>query len=433
MRFEVTSRGFSSILLALAAIRAAPPECSNRFGWQPFGRTEDFLVPLADGGRAVTRRGAMTQIEVVRDAARFQEVEAAWLALWRRNDADVFQHHGWIAAWWHGCGAGYRLRVGLAWQGEELVAVLPLAIRSWRGLRLLEWAAQSFSDYCDIIGSPSVLEELWAAVAAAGGFDVIRLKNIAPDARVLTVLRQLGLREAPERHPHDLCLRVASQWASGEAWFRCLNKKKRNNHTRGARILAEFGEVAHRQYCPGEPLEPVLDRLAALKRDWLRANKLSSPLLDNNVDVLPRLVRALSQIGNLRIFTIECSGEIVAGSVNVVQKDKMMAFFSAYDPKYDRASPGISLMTEYTRWAFDHGITVVDYLRGGETYKFEFANAATELTAVVQGWSLPGKAFLAGLRALAGAKRLRSGPEAPPAVPAYGGAYLTQSGMSRIR
>jgi len=188
---------------------------------------------------------------------------------------------------------------------------------------------------------------------------------------------------------------------------------------------------------PGEPIEPVLDRLAALKRDWLRANKLSSPLLDNNVDVLPRLVRALSQIGNLRIFTIECSGEIVAGSVNVVQKAKMMASFSAYDPKYVRASPGISLMTEYTRWAFDHGITVVDYLRGGEPYKFEFANAAIELTAVVQGWSLAGKAFTAGLGALAAAKRLRarlrSGAEAPSAMPAYGGAYLTQSGMSRIR
>ena len=375
----------------------------------------------------------MTRVEVVCDAARFQAVEAAWLALWRRSDADVFQHHGWIAAWWHGCGGSYRLRIGLAWQGEELVAALPLAIRFWRGLRLLEWAAQSFSDYCDVIGSSAALEELWAAVAAAGGFDVVRLKNIIPDARVLTALRQLGLREAPERHPHDLCLRVVSHGASGEAWFRSLNKKKRNNHTRAARILAQFGEVAHRQYRPGEPLEPVLERLTALKRDWLRANGLRSPLLDSNVDVLPGLVQALSQIGNLCIFTIECSGEIAAGSVNVVQKDKMMAFFSAYDPKYDRASPGISLMTEYTRWAFDRGITVVDYLKGGEPYKFEFANAAVELTSVVQGWSLRGRALLAGLTALAAAKRLRGRLRSAPAMPAYGGAYLTQSGMSRIR
>ncbi|HJS83964.1 MAG TPA: GNAT family N-acetyltransferase [Acetobacteraceae bacterium] len=380
----------------------------------------------------------MIRFEVVRDATRFQEIEAAWLDLWRRSGAGIFQHHGWIAAWWHSCtGNVYRLRIGLAWQDQELVAVLPLAIRSWRGLRLLEWAAQSFSDYCDIIGSPAVLEELWGAVAAAGGFDMVRLKNIAPEARVLTALRQLGLREAAERHPHDLCLRVTSQWANGEAWFRSLNKKKRNNHTRGARILAEFGDVAHRQYTPGEPLQPVLDRLMALKRDWLRANRLTSPLLDNNVDVLPRLVQALSKIGSLRIFTIECSGEVVAGSVNVVQKDKMMAFFSAYDPKYDRASPGISLMTEYTRWAFDQGIAVVDYLRGGEPYKFEFANAAVELTSVVEGWTFRGKALLAGVAALAAARRtlarLRSGATGPAAVPAYGGAYLTQSGMSRIR
>ncbi len=175
-----------------------------------------------------------------------------------------------------------------------------------------------------------------------------------------------------------------------------------------------------------------------LKRDWLRGNGLSSPLLDNNVDVLPRLVRALSKIGNMRMFVIECSGEIVAGSVNVVQNDKMLAFFSAYNPKYERASPGINLMTEYTRWAFDHGIAVVDYLRGSEPYKFEFANAAIELTSAVKGWSLRGKALLAALAALAVAgralTRVRSGPAAASrAVPPFGGAYLTQSGTSRIR
>ncbi len=394
------------------------------------------MLYLPTVGDAVTQRGTMTWLETVRDAARFQEVEAAWLDLWQRSGAGVFQHHSWIAAWWRGCGSDYRLRIGLAWQGEELVAILPLAVRSWHGMRILEWAAQSFSDYCDIIGSPAVLEDLWASVTAAGGFDVIRLKNIPPDARVLSALRQLKLQETPERHPHDLCLSVASHWTSGEAWFRSLNKKKRNNHTRGARILAEFGEVVHRQYLPGEALAPVLQRLITLKLSWLRAKKLRSPLLDNNVDVLPRLVQALSRVGSLRIFAIECGGEIVAGSVNVVQNDRMMAFFSAYDPRYERASPGISLMTEYTRWAFDHGITVVDYLRGSEAYKFEFANAAVELTSVVKGCTVLGRSVLAGQGLLTAAKRrlecFRSGPTPPSAIPSYGGAYLTQSGMPRV-
>jgi hypothetical protein len=52
---------------------------------------------------------------------------------------------------------------------------------------------------------------------------------------------------------------------------------------------------------------------------------------------------------------------------------------------------------------------------------------------VVQGWSLRGRALLAGLTALAAAKRLRGRLRSAPAMPAYGGAYLTQSGMSRIR
>jgi CelD/BcsL family acetyltransferase involved in cellulose biosynthesis len=408
---------------------------AGKTDWRRVAR-RTFLFQLPTVSDAVPQGDTVTRLETVRDAARLQEIEAAWLELWRGSGADIFQHHSWITAWWHGCGDGYRLRIGLAWQGDRLVAILPLAVRSLHGMRFLEWAAQSFSDYCDLVGSSAVLEDLWAAVTAAGGFDVIRLKNILPDARVLSGLRQLRLRETLDRHPHDLCLRIASRWPSGEAWFRSLNKKKRNNHTRGARILAEFGDVVHRQYLPGESLAPVLDRLMELKRGWLSANKLSSPLLDSNVELLPQLVQALSRIGSLRIFVVECSGEVVAGSVNVVQNDKMMAFFSAYDPKYERASPGIGLMTEYTRWAFDHGITVVDYLRGGEPYKFEFANAAIELTSIVKGWTPFGRSVLAGLGMLAAAKRtlarLRSGPAAPPTVPPYGGAYLTQSGMSRI-
>jgi CelD/BcsL family acetyltransferase involved in cellulose biosynthesis len=394
------------------------------------------LLHLPTASEAVTPRDTTIYVEVVCEPVRFQEVEAAWLDLWRRTDGGMFQHHSWISAWWRGCGDGHRLRLGLAWQDQELVAILPLAIRSWGGMRILEWAAQSFSDYCDVIGSSELLEGLWAAVARAGGFDVIRLKNIPPDARVLSVLRQLGLQEAPERHPHDICLRVVSRWPTGEAWFRSLNKKKRNNHTRGTRILAEFGEVVHRQYVPGERLAPVLERLITLKRGWLSVNKLKSPLLDNNVDALPRLVQALSQIGSLRIFVIECGGEVIAGSVNVVQDDRMMAFLSAYDPRFERASPGINLMTEYTRWAFDHGITVVDYLRGGEPYKFEFANAVVELTSMVKGRTVLGISAVAGFRLFAAVKRkvecLRPGSGARSTIPSYGGAYLTQSGKSRV-
>ena len=37
------------------------------------------------------------------------------------------------------------------------------------------------------------------------------------------------------------CLGLTNAWTGGEAWFRTLKKKARNNFTRGRRILTELG------------------------------------------------------------------------------------------------------------------------------------------------------------------------------------------------
>ena len=44
----------------------------------------------------------------------------------------------------------------------------------------------------------------------------------------------------------------------------------------------------------------------------------------------------------------------------------MQAYLTAYDPAFDKASSGTILIVRYTRWAFDHGLRIVDFLRGDE-------------------------------------------------------------------
>ena len=84
----------------------------------------------------------------------------------------------------------------------------------------------------------------------------------------------------------------------------------------------------------------------------------------------------------LRIFLIQRAGTIIAGSVNAIDGTSMLALFATYDPEYERGSPGILLMTEYTKWALDQGIEEVDYLLGAERYKFRYANRLIKLHVV---------------------------------------------------
>jgi CelD/BcsL family acetyltransferase involved in cellulose biosynthesis len=101
----------------------------------------------------------------------------------------------------------------------------------------------------------------------------------------------------------------------------------------------------------------------------------------------------------------------------------MLALFATYDPEYERGSPGILLMTEYTKWAFDQGIEEVDYLLGAERYKFRYANRLIKLHVVAAARTPLGWLTLQ-------AERWRQRQVAEPDL-TIGSAYLTEKGTPR--
>jgi len=353
-----------------------------------------------------------TRIEIITTGEDLRQLATPWDNLWRQSEAGIFQAHPWIAAWWRECHRDHRLSIVCAWRAGILVGVLPLCVRRWHGVRVLEWAAQPYSDYCDVLlldRDSDLLERMWAALYRHGGFDLMRLKHVRPDALVDHSV--LGSQERTE-----VCLQVTKLWPDGAAWYKTLNKKTRNNYQRGKRIL---GEARMRQIGPGEPYTAEIRNLVALKRHW-QANR-DSPLVRSDT-ILLALAKALDQIGSLRIFLIEQAGVVIAGSVNAVHGDKMLALFATYDPAHERASPGILLMTDYTKWAFDHGIVEVDYLLGAEPYKFRYANQQTRLHIFVAARTLIGRV------ALKVYGRLHRPPDPEFDI---GSAYRTEKGTTR--
>lgn len=344
------------------------------------------------------------QTELVTTAERLAEIGLAWDALWNRSNQSVFQTHGWITAWFRSRQVGDRARlcVGLCWAEDRLVAVMPFITRRHRGVRVLEWAAKDCSDYCDAIVDPDssvgwrALERVWAAVVTAIGFDVAYLSHVRPDAAVGALFtgwsRQIRLKPG---HRSARSLQVAGDGASGHGWFRALNKKARNNHTRGMRIVGETGPVTVRVSEAGCEADAVLERMIALKQEWLVSSGQKNEILNDDALVLRALIKELSRQKVLRVFSIHCGETLVAGSLNIVSGTSMQAFFAAYDPVFDRASPGTLVMVEYLTWAFDHGVTEVDFLCGEEQYKFKFATAQTDLASYVGARSWIGSIALA--------------------------------------
>lgn len=357
------------------------------------------------------------RVEIVTDISRFEAVQDAWQALWERSGGYIFQHHAWIGGWLEGMRdrREMRLRIALAWDGDRLCGLMPCAIHRRSGLRVLTWAAQLFSDYCDCLLDPAypgstVFKALWDALDDFGGFDLVSLQQIRPDSQCRPFLGGNRLQPADRS---ERCMRIDNQWPNGEMFFRSLNKKGRNNHTRGKRILAELGgEVAFRVADKENDPAPLLDDIIGLKHAWLRANDPESSLLGRDGVVLRAILDRIWRSGMATIFILECGGKIAAASVNFVYQGRMEAYFTAYDAAFDRASPGTILIVEYAQWAFDRGLKHVDFLRGEEPFKFRLANNETLLTSFAGARTVMGQLAISGHRWLA-RRRQRKEPLTP--------------------
>jgi CelD/BcsL family acetyltransferase involved in cellulose biosynthesis len=344
------------------------------------------------------------RVEIVTSASRLMEIGPAWQALWEQLDGLVFQSHAWIEAWWSTIPdrESRALRIGLVWQGDRLVAVAPLAIARRRGLRLLEWTAAGYTDYGDILRAPEcsalALEELWRTIRRSGGFDLIMLNRLLPDAAARRLVSLSGGRSSLALHHHhrqEASFRVAGPFTTGAGWLESQSKKTRQNYRRGYKELETAGPVRFRLLSPEEDLEPVLARVAELKRRWLEKQARQSDLFAASGTTLPALVAALHKSGILRVFVLECGGAAIAVSINFVQHDTMMAFITTYDPRFERASPGMLLMVDYIGWSIDNGLKLVDFLCGAEPFKLRFANQSVILGTVVAARTPLGHAALA--------------------------------------
>src|ERR1700761_4645683 len=154
----------------------------------------------------------MIRYEVLADADRFYTM-GEWQHLWTESKASVFQSRPWLYAWYDHIALNDRLRqvdydlaIGLAWDEKRLIAVLPMAVHHFKGIRLLEWAGQSLCDYCDGFGDAEQFPALWEKILTQAKPDIIRLKNVGPEAKIRPFLEQSGLRAQAD----DLCLLIRS-------------------------------------------------------------------------------------------------------------------------------------------------------------------------------------------------------------------------------
>ncbi|MEA2183210.1 MAG: perosamine synthetase [Solirubrobacteraceae bacterium] len=316
----------------------------------------------------------------------------------------IFATHEWISTWWRHFGAGRSLHlVACRAPDDRLVAILPLYVQRQAGLRIVRFLGHGAADECGPICAPAdrcaVARALRRAIDLLGA-DVLLVEQVPAtfgwDALIgARILRREG---SPIVRFHTSSWQeLVATWGS--------NMKKQVGGRLVRKLQREHGLI-FRETASAEKLasdiETLLDLHAAR---WDE----QTPAFSDRADFHREFAALALRRGWLRLLFLELDGQPAAVLYNFRFADAEVYYQSGRDPAWSKVSLGLLVIAEAIRRAQQAGFAEFRFGRGGENYKYRFANADPGLQTIAIGRSRLGSFVLAGTAAVPeqAVKRLR--------------------------
>ena len=356
---------------------------------------------------------------------------ATWDALAARNPwATPFSRWAFHRAWWDAYGSGAHeqtmvvfdasgagAEAGLADPLAELVAIVPLmhrheveptdaaahtTLRHESGAVLTPVAptakavffgASYHADYATILAAPKDLDAVADAVVAAlaapsepdddhpAPWDVVDLRRLrCGDPAAAALAGAFGRREVAQGwtlnlEREDVCpvatlpLEAAAEGLEG--FLATLGKKERHEIRRKVRRAEAAGTVALTE--SADPLAD-LDAFIDLHQARWGADGLFPPTPGGDASRLfiRRLFEGFGPDGPVRLCFLTVDGRRIAAGVTFEAGDTLAYYNAGVDPDARDLSPGVVLVEKYVERAIAAGRRRLDFLRGDESYKYEW-------------------------------------------------------------
>lgn len=368
----------------------------------------------------------MTTVGTRTLVARRSTVDAidrpTWDALAARNPwATPFSRWAFHRAWWDGYGANAHdetvLIVDRAAEarGEDgIVAIVPLmhrhgveptdaathtALRKETGeavtplvptAKVVFFGASYHADYATVLADPAdlpaIAEALVDLLASAAGpheahpdpWDAVDLRRLRDGDPALDALRDAFDRRAAGAgwsvvvEVEDVCPVTALPADAGiEDFLATLGKKERHEIRRKVRRAEAAGTV---EFVPSPDPLADLDAFIDLHQRRWGADGLFPPTEGGAMSrrFFARLFALCAPESLLGLRFLEVDGRRIAAGVSFEDADAVYYYNAGVDPDARELSPGVVIVERYIRDALDRGKGRLDFLRGDESYKYEW-------------------------------------------------------------
>jgi CelD/BcsL family acetyltransferase involved in cellulose biosynthesis len=332
-------------------------------------------------------------VELFTDVGALQPFVGGWDALAGR--LQLPRAGGTVVAAWarNMMHRGSELRVWIATEGPEVVAVLPfVAEQMARGrLRLVPPATDMMFGVVPIV-DPDHVDHAVDAVARgvavwAESVDLASLYWLPPDSPWSEALHGVF----PE--PEWVAIKTAGYqtWYTtlgegSDAWLESRGGEFRRTVRRRARRLEEQGFRALTTIDPVE-IKDRLPRLQSLYRLRQEQRGGEGYRFDDEMIGAVETVLDTTSPGLLRLSVIERGELLVGASLAVRAEARMSCWLTGFDPEWSRLGPGIAALLEALDAGRRSGCAIADLGVGDQSYKDEFQDDALPLESLT--WCRP--------------------------------------------
>lgn len=339
--------------------------------------------------QAAARSGSGTRTLVVEETT-FDALRDQWDALLPIAITPFpFQSIGWAEAWYRALGSDATpLILAIRDEAESLIGVVPLVVRQTALGRTIQlMGGDDVTDYLDIVAAERDVQRVWTAVthhllSVRATWDAIDLHCVPQWSPSHAIVAELLAETMAVRIVQEEVCPVVRLGGSFETYLRGLPKKERHEIKRKARNFARDA--------PSGTLRILTERdgaLAALP-DFFRLHRLSAPdkerFLTPAVEEFFRaMTAAMADAGWLRLYMLDVDDAPVAAMFTFAADGRLLVYNSGFDPAFARISIGMVLTGRVIEDAAHSGLTLCDFLRGNEAYKYRFGASDTPIWRVI--------------------------------------------------
>jgi GNAT superfamily N-acetyltransferase len=298
-----------------------------------------------------------------------------------------------MAQWWTHCGGFGKLFVIIIRnEAGHLTGIAPLYLSSGpMRMRRLGFLGDGMvgSDYLDFLLDESCAEQAVTLICSTllerrSEWDYIELADTRVDSVAATIFRdKMAAKLSISVRPSCLCPYIHLP-ATPEIYLTSLRPKLRQNLRRRERALSREGRVEFVTVQSGPELEAAFDDLMRLHKARFAALELGSAFLHPQVGPFHRAaLRSLAETGRVQIHLLKLNGEAIAALYSLLTAKKICAYQVGMNPDYSRFGIGTLLIPSAITAAILNQCREFDFLRGGEPYKTEWADATHRLSTLL--------------------------------------------------